>query len=71
MGFSPKILGLNIGNFLWEGRNWPWDSVPIFWDRILEIFETVLGSPELCLKVGFYPGTDVLGFCCVLLLEKK
>ena len=69
MGFSPKILGLNIGYF-WEGRNLPWDSVPRFWDLIFKIFGIVPSSPGLCLRLGFDPGTDVFGFCCVLLLEK-
>ena len=43
MGFSTKILGLNIGNF-WEGRDWSWDSVPRFWDWILEIFGRAVTS---------------------------
>ena len=29
------------------------------------MFELFLGSPELCLEIGFDPGTDVFGFCCV------
>ena len=37
---------------------------------ILEIFGTIMGSSGLCLRLGFNPGADVFGFCCVLLLEK-
>ena len=32
--------------------------------------ETIPGSPGLCSRFGFDPGTDVFRFCCVLLLEK-
>ena len=53
-----------------QGRNWPWDLVPRFWDLILKFLRTVSGSPRLCLRFGFDPETDVFGFCCVLLLEK-
>ena len=37
---------------------------------IIEILGIVSGSLELCLKLGFDPGTDVLRFCCVIAGKK-
>ena len=37
----------------------------------IENFGIVLGSPGLYLRLGFDPGIDVFGFCCVLLLENE
>ena len=34
----------------------------------MEIPGLFLNSPELSVKMDFSPETDVLGFCCVLLL---
>ena len=32
---------------------------------MLECLGLFSGSPRLCLKIGFGPGTYVFGFCCV------
>ena len=35
---------------------------------MLEILGLFSDNPGLSVKMDFSPGTDVLGFCCVLLL---
>ena len=74
MNFSPKFLGLSVGNFrnfrdcFWTVRA---EFSGLFLDRRDKIFRTVFGQSRTVLKFGFDPKTDVFRFCGVCLYHSN
>ena len=59
-------MSFNGMGFLW-GHEWPWDSIPRFWERILEMFGTIFGQSRNVFEIDFGLGTDCLRvLLCVL-----